>query len=201
MNEQLDKQLCEKYPKIFRDRHKSMTETCMYWGFEHGDGWYDILEHLCESLTRTYSTSIELDDEDGLRLGLEKCTYTKKYHFDVKAPQVIADQVKQKFGTLRFYYHIEYDPKLVELKNTGKYPRIEKIMDRYAAYYQGMVHMAEIMSSRTCELTGKKGEMHVSGGSLMGYYHTLNKEEAVNSPELKKRNYVPAASLTEEKAP
>lgn len=173
-------------------------ETCMCWGFSHSDGWYDILEHLCEAATYTYSTSIEVDEEDGKRLGLEVNDYNQKYYFKVNPPQMIADQVKEKFGTLRFYYHLEFDPKLIELYETKKYPDIEEIMDRCRAYYDGMVHMAEIMSGRTCELTGKKGEMHVSGGSRIGWYRTLNKEEAINNPELKERNYVPVASLLKE---
>ena len=50
MKDELDKRLCEKYPKIFRDRHASMQETCMCWGFAHGDGWYDIVESLCSNI-------------------------------------------------------------------------------------------------------------------------------------------------------
>lgn len=36
MNELLDKQLVEKYPKIFRDRFSNINVTAMCWGFEHG---------------------------------------------------------------------------------------------------------------------------------------------------------------------
>tara|TARA_R110002153_G_scaffold46642_2_gene131713 strand:- start:1695 stop:1805 length:111 start_codon:yes stop_codon:yes gene_type:complete len=28
------KEIFEKYPKIFRDKDKPMTETCMCWGLE-----------------------------------------------------------------------------------------------------------------------------------------------------------------------
>ena len=49
MNEELDKQLCEKYPKIFKMRNASMQETCMCWGFEHGDGWFDIIDAACKN--------------------------------------------------------------------------------------------------------------------------------------------------------
>ena len=50
MNELLDKQLVEKYPKIFRDRYSNMKVTAMCWGFEHGDGWYNILDALCSNI-------------------------------------------------------------------------------------------------------------------------------------------------------
>ena len=44
MREELDKQLCEKYPLLFKNRNAPMTETCMCWGFEHGDGYSALIE-------------------------------------------------------------------------------------------------------------------------------------------------------------
>ena len=77
MNKELDDALCIKYPKIFAQRNWPMTETCMCWGFECGDGWYDLIDTLCHSI-QTYLDAHEL-------------------------PQVVATQVKSKFGELRFY--------------------------------------------------------------------------------------------------
>ena len=42
MRKELDEKLCEKYPLIFKNRHADMTETAMCWGFECGDGWFNI---------------------------------------------------------------------------------------------------------------------------------------------------------------
>jgi hypothetical protein len=91
MSPELDEELCRKFPKIFRDRTKSMQESCMHWGFEHGDGWYNIIESLCLNIQhhtdwkRKHST---LTDEE----------------FDAEH-QPVAAQVKEKFGGLRFYMH------------------------------------------------------------------------------------------------
>jgi hypothetical protein len=38
MKQELDEQLCAKYPKIFVNRHADMKTTAMCWGFECGDG-------------------------------------------------------------------------------------------------------------------------------------------------------------------
>ena len=199
MSPELDKQLCEKYPKIFADRYKSPQETCMCWGIECGNGWYNLIDHLCYAATYTYTTSVQIDEEDGKRLGIEPYTWkgqeTPHYSFEVKSPQMVADQVKEKFGTLRFYQHLEFDPVLVELEKSGKYPDIKKVMDRYYNYFDGMVHMAEMISSRTCENTGKEGEMHVSGGSRGGWYKALNREVAKTDPFYVGREYVPVADL------
>ena len=92
MNDALDKQLCEKYSKIFRDRNKSAMETCMSWGFEHGDGWYNIIDAACSNIQnhvnwkRKTEPFASMTDEE----------------FD-EIHQPVAAQVKEKFGGLRFY--------------------------------------------------------------------------------------------------
>jgi hypothetical protein len=83
MRDELDKMLCEKYPKMMVNRHKDMQETTMCWGFECGDGWYNIINQLMSQI---------------------------QHHIDWKnrdsevVQQVTLDQVKEKFGTLRIYY-------------------------------------------------------------------------------------------------
>lgn len=78
MSPELDKKLCETYPKLFADRHGDCTKTAMCWGFDIGDGWYNLVNDLCK----------EIDD------------YCEK-NPDIKYP--VAFQVKEKFGCLRFY--------------------------------------------------------------------------------------------------
>jgi len=177
VNTELEQKLFAKYPKIFRDANKSPQESCMAFGLEVGDGWYDLIDVLCEALTYTYTTSIEVDEEDGKRLGIEPYTYKDGkiiYFFKVNPPQVVADQVKQKFGTLRFYYHLEYDEGNTSLVETKKYPKLDAINKRYADYFDGIVHFADIASGRTCEVSGTEGQMH----SRRGWFKVLNKEVA-----------------------
>lgn len=195
MKAELQQKLFSKYPKIFADRTKPMTETCMCWGLDVGDGWYDIIDTLCEALTYTYSTSVEIDEEDGKRLGIEpyKMGDEDNYFFQVEPPQVIATQVKEKYGTLRFYYHKEYDEKFISLYQTGKYPDLQRIINRYSDYMDGVVHFAEIASGRTCEMTGQPGEIHASGGSRNGWLKVLNKEYAKTA--LADSNYVPLSEI------
>jgi len=70
--------LLKRYPKIFRQKDLPMTETCMCWGIECGDGWLPLINALCSHLQF-------MTDKNGY-------------------PQVEAEQVKEKFGTLRFYH-------------------------------------------------------------------------------------------------
>ena len=113
MKQELDELLCKRYPQMMVNRDKSMMETCMCWGFACGDGWFNILDQLMGNI---------------------------QHHIDWKnkkeevVPQVTLDQVKEKFGTLRFYY-------------TGG----DDVID-------GMVTMAESMSGVTCEECGSPGK-------------------------------------------
>lgn len=245
MSPELDKKLCEKYSTIFVKRNASARESCMHWGFECGDGWYNILDSLCAAMSATYSTSVHITKREAKRVGvketvlknyppvwrwpedrrprrvlkdgtLEKLpphkpsykeifTYPPKfawhklkylltptktaYFLGVNSPKVIADQVKEKFGTLRFYYHLEFDEKFTELAY-GKRPNADarKVADGYQSYYDGIVHMAEVLSAQTCEETGRPGVLHRSSS----WVKTLNVEVAATDPRFVKRGYEPA---------
>lgn len=89
-NEEFDNYMLNVYPELFRDRHKPMQETCMCWGFEIPCGWYWGLDKLCEDL-----------NEIRLNLGIT----------------TVFDQIKQKFSTSRFYYHVEIDNELSDQGN------------------------------------------------------------------------------------
>lgn len=78
MRKELDEKLVNQYPKIFSERFGDLTTTAMYWGFECGDGWYDIINNLCSKIQNYLDSNPDI-------------------------PQVVARQVKEKFGGLRFY--------------------------------------------------------------------------------------------------
>lgn len=141
----------DRYPGIFRDRAKPMTETCICWGLQCGDGWTAIIDALCAAVDKPYEGSCGTlaDGSD------EGFTYT--------FPQVICTSLKEKFGTLRFYYHLEPDAAFEE--QAKRFPKTaETLMARFAAYVDGAVGLAETLSARTCEDTGKPGELMVCGG-------------------------------------
>lgn len=113
MREELDKLLTEKYPKMTVNRYGSEIDTCMCYGFAVGDGWFNLLDQLMGNI---------------------------QHYIDWKnreatvVPQVTLDQVKSKFGGLRFYYTGGDD------------------------YISGMVSLAESLSEVTCEDCGAPGK-------------------------------------------
>lgn len=132
MKKELDELLCQKYPKIFADRNKPMTETAMCWGFDCDDGWFNILDKLCDNIQHYIDWRIRQRE-----VLLKSNQHTLKIPDEVK--QVVADQVKEKFGTLSFYYSGGDD------------------------YIRGLVSMAESMSGVTCEECGKPGKRNGKG--------------------------------------
>ena len=53
MKPELEQRLFDKYPELFSRYTLPMAQTCMCWGIETGDGWYDIIDDMCEEIART----------------------------------------------------------------------------------------------------------------------------------------------------
>ena len=147
MNEILDAQLCEKYPLLFKDRNADMRTTAMCWGFSHGDGWFNIVDTLCWHLYAGYDRAKSSHDYLVVRLGKPRFGESNKHivvqedideakaKMDTEAELVpIVVQVKEKFGTLRFY---------VQAASEEQY---------------NYISFAESMSGCTCETCGKPGK-------------------------------------------
>lgn len=183
MKKELDEYLCKAYPKIFADRNASMQTTAMCWGFECGDGWFNILNQLCGNIQHHIDWSIknhEFDLKYNKMLADAKAgnwdlfeEYYKGWRDiedrreevlvteprDIRQPctQVVAAQVKEKFGTLRFYYDGGDDT------------------------IDGMARMAESMSGVTCEECGKPGTR--TGGGWIKTACTEHGGEDFNTEE------------------
>ena len=93
MKDELQKTLYEKYPNLFADVDKSPMESCMAFGCEHRDGWYDIISDLCFMITQ-HERNIEGKNKYRISQNKEPVGYYPvKFH-----------QIKEKFGGLRVYY-------------------------------------------------------------------------------------------------
>ena len=109
MSPELTKQLYDNFPDLFKEKDLPPEQSNMCWGFECSDGWYNIIFTLC-SLIQIHQKSQKPDYKP-----------------------VVVQQVKEKFGTLRFYY-------------TGGDDTVS-----------GMVAYAEAISGITCEICGDRG--------------------------------------------
>lgn len=118
MSPENTKKLYEDFPGLYRDASKDMRETCMCWGFQCGDGWFRLIYDL--------SAAIE---SEAFKLGLNPDSD--------EWPK--ASQVKEKFGTLRFY------------------------MGCYSESLRDLIDYAEEKSGHTCESCGLAGTLRTEG--------------------------------------
>lgn len=116
MKKELEDKLYSKYPKIFKEKDLSIKESCMPWGITCGDGWYNILD---------------------ITLNYLSCYSEQGY-------DIIAEQVKQKFGSLRFYYRVD----------TEKCNEDEKTIKDTLSRIETIVHYLLYLSTKTCEKCG-----------------------------------------------
>lgn len=97
MKPELEKQLYDKYPSLFIDKDKSITESCMGWGCEHDDGWFDILNNLCHRIIQHERNLKYANDYHWKEYGEP----TREYYY---YKPVKFTQIKEKFGGLTIYH-------------------------------------------------------------------------------------------------
>jgi hypothetical protein len=107
--ESFTKRMEAQFPKMFENK---------YGGFACGQGWWPLLEQLCGTIQH----HIDWKEKQGNPI-----------------PQVVIEQIKEKFGTLRFYYQGGDE------------------------YISGAVSFAENLTDQLCEDCGGIGKRR-SGG-------------------------------------
>lgn len=107
--DEFEKSMEDKFPEMFSEP---------YGGFAIGEGWWPIIESLCANI-QSYLKWANRDSE--------------------VVPQVVVEQIKEKFGGLRFYYQ------------GGD------------THIGGMVRMAEAWASKVCEDCGAPATKQTTG--------------------------------------
>jgi len=117
MNPILTSYLVNRYSGMYKEFSKGITPKVpfypMAFGFECGDGWYKLIDKLSAKIY--------------------------KYINRVQQENFYVIQVKEKFGTLRFYTSWE-----------------DKLISKY-------IQDAEKESAKTCETCGAKGKLYAKG--------------------------------------
>jgi hypothetical protein len=128
-----EKKMSERFPKMF---------SAPYGGICVSEGWWPILESLCSNIQSHINWKKEQKE---------------KYERGEGCEQVEINQIKEKFGGLRFYY-------------TGGDDTIS-----------GMVRMAECWADSSCEVCGAVGKRR-SGGwirTLCDTHHRQSNKDIV----------------------
>lgn len=131
MNTKLEYSLVQDFPEIFRDWHGDPTQTCMAWGIECPAAWEPAIRAACQEIT----AQVRRVNSQHPTLGL----------------RVTADQIKEKFGTLRFYWHSECALwKDVDWRFDHPLPEHEAAVKQAHHCIDGAVAVAERITSLVC---------------------------------------------------
>ena len=109
MNREHTEYLIKTYPDLYAGCFEPPSKSNMAFGFECGDGWFNIIKDLSEKL---------------------------------EPMGVIASQIKEKWGSLRFYV----------------YQGTDEAWD--------LIDVAEELAEKTCEECGKPGKLRSDHGWL-----------------------------------
>ena len=134
MKQELDEKLCKAFPNLYADRHGDMRTTAACWGFEFSDGWFDIIWRLSEKLEPMILKIKQENPRRTIRFLKAKEKWNHKIRtfwidhfafkkdlfnrimtwiilkliFNIDQPEYPrAVQMKEKYGTLRFYMNCE----------------------------------------------------------------------------------------------
>jgi hypothetical protein len=120
MRKELNEKLCKAFPYLYReiDVHHAHLERADHFYFECGDGWYDLL-YKCSARIEREIIAIMIENP--------AIPFTEL---------PVAAQVKEKFGTLRFYVSWNSNPEI-----------------------DAAVREAEEASEITCEDCGRLGDL------------------------------------------
>lgn len=126
MRKELDEKLCKGFPNLYKDRNASIMSSCMPWGLDCNDGWYDLIYDLSSKLEPLIVKYKERNPprkikflkfkqfyNDTLFAIIRFFAFRSKFKFsfswmwslgfDVSQPSYpCASQVKEKYGLLSF---------------------------------------------------------------------------------------------------
>lgn len=148
MQQKLQNKLFEKYPDFFWRKDLTIQESCMAWGITCGDGWYDIIDNVCENIQihiENHRCNQKRKVEKYVNLRKKNWFYNVFGQWFVKQPDIKPftfgfTQVKEKLGSLRLY-HIGGDD-----------------------YTDGLIDFAESHSRYICDVCGNLGKLQSCNG-------------------------------------
>lgn len=156
MNPHYERYLFRKYEPLYQGHKLPVTQNLMAFGFEHGDGWFNIINELSYQLCHDWL--FEKNAYEAIKGREGQLKYPKqeegKYNpiitdsmIDAKLHDMeierkkipLVFQVKEKFGALRYYVGSATDEQ------------------------HGLINMACALSAVTCEICGAPGKINSYG--------------------------------------
>jgi hypothetical protein len=148
MRKQLQRQLKEKYEILYPVviKEKRYNEPFSDFGYECGDGWYNLIDELL--------------------------SWLKFQHLTNQYPKITITQVKEKFGYLSFYYNNpEFDDMIwADWQLELPIEKLKSEFENQISKIRGAVSFASSISNTICENCGSNHEVARNNGNWINYY-------------------------------
>ena len=151
MTKELEKKLEEAFPfmrkgKTLKQQRAENYVDDLYsaFGVECQDGWYDLIYELCEEIMKAYT-------DEG------------------RPMDMVVDQIKEKYGTLRFYYHFGGQSETIQSLDVMGVGGI-RMMSKSAPFEDkiaSIVAKYEEKSAHICEDCGSPGVLRPDLGWVL----------------------------------
>lgn len=159
MKEELELKLQEDFPFMQQNRVESEHNIYKKWGIECSSGWYQLIHDLCQEITDRYAV-------------------------DEAPVDIVIQQIKEKFASLRFYYSYEdatcpiqaFDCLGVGIsirfqpENASSDEKTKKLRNDIAQ----IVRSYEEKSKTVCENCGQKWELRAAEWELYDFFFWNN---------------------------
>ena len=194
MKKELDEALVAKYPKIFKDRYAPMTHTAMCWGFDCGDGWYNIIDVLCGNIQHHVDQKRKdrarvLKFNRALKRALAGDTRPLQMNFTfgnkTEPDEWAIEHSSKAIVKAEFKEVPPHMPYITASQVKEKFGGLRFYTNGYTDEIGAMIRMAESMSYRTCEVCGNPGHSNNYGWiSTLCDTHRLERGEDLPQSEV-----------------
>ena len=203
MNQELTLRLVKRFPILYQDYRSPMTQTAMCWGFDHGDGWFEIIWQLSlaieeelgyswtrkrwflfkKSFFRSWNTFVyklspvrhdrQIREGSGTREDPYRWTVVEKAKDDWlarTASKIFPDRKRSNLRTWLYRLQTMGFKAFLHWPNTGL--AVQQVKEKFGTlrfYCSGgetiykFISLAERLSAVTCEDCGKQGTANNSG--------------------------------------
>ena len=203
MNQELTLRLVKRFPILYQDYRSPMTQTAMCWGFDHGDGWFEIIWQLSlaieeelgyswtrkrwflfkKSFFRSWNTYVyklspvrhdkQIREGSGTREDPYRWTVVEKAKDDWlarAASKIFPDGRGSNRRTWPYRLRTMGFKAFIHWPNTGL--AVQQVKEKFGTlrFYCGggesiyrFISLAERLSAVTCEDCGKRGTANDSG--------------------------------------
>jgi predicted NAD-dependent protein-ADP-ribosyltransferase YbiA (DUF1768 family) len=128
MNSELERKIYDADPVFFRQKDMDMTQTCMCWGIECGDGWFEPIFEFVQKV----------------RI-LNDCLSTMNMC-------IVASQIKSKWADFTCYWNMDV---LDKGKNVELSEQQQATIDLFHSIMGDIVWGCKEKCAHTCEICGK----------------------------------------------